>query len=64
MRMKSRKKYPSFELILKIAYALEITPADLFVRDSSKNDKEMRAHIEHILSEGLKELLDKEFPTK
>ena len=62
--IESRKNYPSFELILKIAYALEITPADLFVRDSSKNEKEIRAHIEHILSEGLKELLDKEFSAK
>ena len=62
--IESRKNYPSFELILKIAYALEITPADLFVRDSSKNEKEIRTHIEHILSEGLKELLDKEFSAK
>ena len=59
--IESRKNYPSFELILKIAYALEITPADLFIRDSSKNNFEMKKHIENILSNGLKDLLDKEF---
>lgn len=59
--IESRKNYPSFELILKIAYALEVTPADLFLRDASKSDEEIRAHIEHILSEGLKNLLETEF---
>ena len=34
--IESRKNYPSFELILKIAYALEINPADLFLRNASQ----------------------------
>lgn len=33
--IESRKNFPSFELILKIAYALEIHPADLFLRNAS-----------------------------
>ncbi|MBQ9239219.1 MAG: helix-turn-helix transcriptional regulator [Treponema sp.] len=40
--IESRKNYPSFELILKIAYALEITPADLFVRNASQSVFETR----------------------
>ena len=35
--IESRKNCPSFELILKIAYALEITPADLFLRNASQS---------------------------
>ena len=31
--IEARKHFPSFELILKIAYALEIHPADLFLRN-------------------------------
>ena len=39
--IESRKNFPSFELILKIAYALEIHPADLFLRNASKAKKEI-----------------------
>ena len=35
--IESRKNFPSFELILRIAYALEITPADLFLRNASQS---------------------------
>ncbi|MBR0099134.1 MAG: helix-turn-helix transcriptional regulator [Treponema sp.] len=35
--IESRKNFPSFELILKIAYALEIHPADLFLRNASQS---------------------------
>ena len=40
--IESGKNYPSFELILKIAYALEVTPADLFLRNASKSVSETR----------------------
>ena len=40
--IESRKNFPSFELLLKIAYALEIHPADLFLRNASKNREEIR----------------------
>mgnify|MGYP002627486082 FL=1 len=40
--IESRKHTPSFELILKIAYALEIHPADLFLRSASTARKEAR----------------------
>ena len=40
--IESRKNYPSFELILKIAHALEISPADLFLRNASQSVFETR----------------------
>ena len=59
--IESARQFPSFDLLFRISEVLEIHPADLFLRDSSKTDKEIRSHIEHILSKGLQELLDKEF---
>lgn len=59
--IESARQNPSFDLLYKMADVLEIHPADLFLRDSSKNDKEIKKHIEHILSEGLKKLLETEF---
>ena len=40
--IESRKHFPSFELILKIAYALEIHPADLFLRNASQSRMDVR----------------------
>ena len=62
--IESARQNPSFDLLFKMSEVLGIHPADLFLRDSSKNDEEMRAHIEHILSDGLKNLLDTEFSQK
>ena len=62
--IESARQNPSFDLLFKMADVLEIHPADLFLRDSSKNDEEIRGHIEHILSEGLKKLLEAEFSAK
>ena len=59
--IESARQNPSFDLLYKIAEVLEIHPADLFLRDASKNDSEIKGHIEHILSEGLKKLLEEEF---
>lgn len=44
--IESKKNFPSFELILKIAYALEIHPADLFLRGASKQREEVRSFFE------------------
>ena len=62
--IESARQNPSFDLLFKISEVLKIHPADLFLRDSSKNDEEIRAHIEHILSEGLRNLLETEFSHK
>ena len=51
--IESGKAKPSFEMIIKIAEALDVTPADLFVRDSSiskeKLKKELQAHFDSII---------------
>ena len=59
--IESARQNPSFDLLFRMSEVLEIHPADLFLRDASKSDDEIRAHIEHILSEGIKNLLNEEF---
>ena len=54
---------PSFEMILKIADALEIHPADLFLRNASKTREEVHDFFEKELSETMKKMVDKKFPT-
>lgn len=60
--IESRKNFPSFELILKIAYALEIPPADLFLRNASQSRKEVRKFFDEEVSAKLKEMVEKRFP--
>ena len=62
--IEAARQFPSFDLLFRIADVLQVHPADLFLRDSSKRDEEIRNHIEHILSVGLKELLEKEFSSQ
>lgn len=61
--IESARQFPSFDLLFRMSDVLEIHPADLFLRDASKSDDEIKKHIEHILSKGLKELLETEFST-
>jgi len=56
--IESRKNFPSFELILKIAYALEVHPADLFLRNASSAIKDVRDFFE----KDVMQLLDSRFP--
>lgn len=56
--IEARKHFPSFELILKIAYALEIHPADLFLRNASLQRKEVRDFFE----KDIIEMVEKKFP--
>lgn len=60
--IESRKNFPSFDLILKIAYALEIHPADLFLRNASKTREEIHDFFEKELSETVKQMVEKKFP--
>lgn len=60
--IEARKHFPSFDLILKIAYALEIHPADLFLRNASKTRQEVHDFFEKELSETVKEMVEKKFP--
>lgn len=60
--IESGKSAPSFELILKIADALEIHPADLFLRNTSKKSAEVRDFFENEFYSTIQMLIDKEFP--
>ena len=59
--IESARQFPSFDLLFRMSDVLAIHPADLFLRDASKSDKEIKNHIQNILSEGLKNLLETEF---
>ena len=60
--IESKKNFPSFELIIKIAYALEIHPADLFLRNASQNRSAIRKVFDEELSAKLKEMVEIIFP--
>ena len=60
--IESGKSAPSFEMIIKIAYALEIHPADLFLRNASKTREDVHDFFEKELSETVKEMVERKFP--
>lgn len=60
--IESGKSAPSFEMILKIADALEIHPADLFLRNASQSREEVRKFFDEELSVKMKEMVEKRFP--
>jgi transcriptional regulator with XRE-family HTH domain len=60
--IESKKNFPSFELIVKIAYALEIHPADLFLRNASQTRENVRDFFDKELSPKVKEMVEKRFP--
>lgn len=60
--IESRKHFPSFELILKIADALEIHPADLFLRNASQSREDVRKFFDEELAVKIKEMVEKRFP--
>ena len=53
---------PSFDLIVKLAYALEVEPSDLFLRNSSNAQKEIDNFLRIELPEHIKMIADKKFP--
>lgn len=52
---------PSFDMILVIAEALQIHPADLFLRDTSVTQKELKEQLQTKLIEDIKIILNKDF---
>lgn len=60
--IESGKSSPSFEMILKIAEALEIHPADLFLRNASKTREEVHDFFEDELLFTVKKMVEKKFP--
>lgn len=56
--IESGKTFPSYDLIFRLAYALEIHPADLFLRNASQQRNEVRDFFEN----DIKEMVEKKFP--
>jgi len=61
--IESGKSAPSFEMILRIAEALEIHPADLFLRNASQGRQDVRKFFDEELLVKMKDLVEKRFPT-
>lgn len=59
--IESRKHVPSFELILKIAYALEIHPADLFLRNASTAALNAKDKLRTKLLPEIEKFIEREF---
>lgn len=60
--IESGKSSPSFEMILKIADALEIHPADLFLRNTSQARTKTAAFFENEFFPAMQNMIDKQFP--
>lgn len=60
--IESGKSAPSFEMILKIADALEIHPADLFLQNASKTRTEVHGFFEKEVIATVSEMVAKKFP--
>ena len=43
--IESGKAKPSFDMMIKIAQALKVTPADLFIRDISKSKSQLKQEL-------------------
>ena len=56
--IESGKTFPSYDLIFRLAYALEIHPADLFLRNASFQRKEVRDFFE----KDIMGMVEKKFP--
>ena len=56
------KTTPSFDLIRRLAEALGIHPADLFLRNASKNRKDMRKFFDEELLPKVREMIENKFP--
>ena len=48
--IESGKAKPSFDMIITIAQALNISPADLFIRDVSKTKKDIKKELIDIIN--------------
>lgn len=56
--IESGKTFPSYDLIFRLAYALEIHPADLFLRNASRQREEVRDFFEN----DIMEMIERKFP--
>lgn len=56
------KARPSFDMVLKLAAALRIHPADLFLRDASVSRTALKAQLQDRLISDIQSLLEEHFP--
>lgn len=61
--IESGRAKPSFDMILAIAEALDIHPADLFLRDTSVSRNDLKTQIETKLIDDIKAVLNENFYT-
>lgn len=59
--IESGKSKPSFDMIIKIANALDINPADLFLRDSSKSKNDIKNNLQELLTIDFPKLISTKF---
>lgn len=58
--IESGKAFPSFELIYRLASALDIHPADLFLRNASVSKEKINQAISTIVQEKIPKLIEEE----
>ncbi|MCQ2249337.1 MAG: helix-turn-helix domain-containing protein [Treponema sp.] len=58
--IESGKAFPSFELIFRLAAALDIHPADLFLRNASVSKEKLNHAISTIIQEKIPKLIEEE----
>ena len=52
---------PSFDMIVKLANALKVPPADLFLRDASKSQEKVSELLSELCSQDIPEIIEKKF---
>ena len=52
---------PSFDMIVKLANALKVHPADLFLRDASKSQEKVSELLSELCSHDIPEIIEKKF---
>jgi len=60
--IESGRSKPSFDMILAISSALNVHPADLFLRNTSTNSIMMRHRLQNLLVPGIISLIRQNFP--
>lgn len=59
--MEAGKAKPSFDMIVSLAAALEVHPADLFLRNASSLQRELRSQLESQLVADIHSVLERNF---
>lgn len=62
--MECGRQLPSFDMIVKIAAALDISPADLFLRDASKSQSQLQSTLQEIFKDDIPAIIQKKLSVK